>query len=427
MGSSSHGPHAFDLGLAPFALEEGPPLPRVSLAGWCWGPVSDRTALEARARLVPVEATAPRSPAPLFPPDPSAPRLSSAVPTVLIIHALTGDAVVGGDGGWWAPLVGPGRPLDPSRARLLCFNNLGSCYGSFGPSAEDWPQVSEDPATGRAMTLPAPVSTWDQARALLRALDGLGLEHVELAIGGSLGGMLVLALGALAPERFGHLVPIAASAAGSPWVIGFNHVARQILLLDPDWPRARRGLELARQLAQMTYRAEPGLELRQGRLVRPPHRDDPRTFVPDWHPSRPYAQETYLEHHGRKLVERYDARSYLVQLAAMCHHDVSRRPPEPSAQDSYTLGEGPWTGLARYSGPIDAVGIDTDQLYPPHHMRDVAETAARGSYHELSSVHGHDGFLIEWDQMKAILRATGSPVLSETQPADRARTAPKPR
>ena len=113
--------------------------------------------------------------------------------------------------------------------------------------------------------LPATVTPWDQARAILQALDALGIEKVSLVTGGSLGGMIVLCLAVLAPERFERMAPIAAAEKASTWVVGWNHVARQALLLDPGFPEApARGLELARQLAMITYRAEPGLDARQG-------------------------------------------------------------------------------------------------------------------------------------------------------------------
>lgn len=412
-------PRGFDLGLPPFELEGGQRLPRLHLRGWAWGPASDGPVLDTVARPAPLGdrpvPAAPRSPSVVTAPS----RLDPSVPTVLLVHALTGDARAGGPGGWWGPLIGPGRPLDPTRSRLLCFNNLGSCYGSFGPSYPDWPWVpGPQPRFGLGPPeLPAAVTTWDQARAILRALDRLGIQRVRVATGGSLGAMIVLALGALAPERFEQLLPLAGSLAASPWIIGFNHVARQTILLDPDWPRGpERGLALARQLAQMTYRAEPGLTARQGRRMRTDFPDrsttdrptDDGSFAGQWSSHLPYAQETYLEHQGGKLVARFDAASYLVQLAAMDHHDVERAPPSPAGPDRYEVPH-PWPGAGRIRSRVDAVGIDSDVLYPARHMRALVGDRPARRYHELSSLHGHDGFLIEWPQLDAILRASGAP------------------
>jgi homoserine O-acetyltransferase len=165
--------------------------------------------------------------------------------------------------------------------------------------------------------LPATITPWDQARAILQALDALGIERVSLVTGGSLGGMIVLCLAVLAPERFERIAPIAASTEASTWVTGWNHVARQALLLDPDFPEApARGLELARQLATLTYRAEPGLDSRHGR-------NQPRpgeTRASGWSSRSLYPIQSYLEYQGQKLQARFDARSYLALLRVTRAH-----------------------------------------------------------------------------------------------------------
>ena len=125
---------------------------------------------------------------------------------MLVVHALTGSADAAGD--WWAPLIGPGRALDTERVGVLCANLLGGRYGTTGPT-------SPDPRTGRPYGAAFPaVSTRDQARAQWRLLDALGIDRLELVVGGSLGGMVALEV---APRRgrtrSGHVMPIAAPAA----------------------------------------------------------------------------------------------------------------------------------------------------------------------------------------------------------------------
>ncbi|MFP2925101.1 homoserine O-acetyltransferase family protein [Pyxidicoccus sp. 3LG] len=333
-------------------------------------------------------------------------RPAPAVPTVLVVHALTGDMRAGGEGGWWEPVIGPGRALDPSRVRLLCFNNLGSCYGTTGPADEGFPSRTDDTRFAPPppllkgdlrqdeSRLPATLTPWDQARGILLALDALGVDEVALVTGGSLGGMIVLCLAALAPERFARMAPIATAESATAWVVGFNHVARQAVLLDPDFPEApHRGLELARQLAMLTYRAEPGLEADQGR-------------PPAWSSRALYPVQSYLEHQGRKLEARFDARAYLALLGAMDHHDLSR---------------GPEGGLARIRASSLCVGIDQDQLFFPVHMealvRRLRAQGRHAEHAELSSLYGHDGFLVEWEPMAALLtRALALPAPRSEQP-----------
>jgi homoserine O-acetyltransferase/O-succinyltransferase len=339
-------PQIFNQRLPDLELERGGTVRKHRQHGWWWGPEGD----------------APSHPLP-------------DVPTVLIVHALTGGAQAGGPGGWWEPLIGPGRAIDPLRCRVLCFNNLGSFYGSSAPGMVGFPR-------GPKITL----TSIDIARAILQGLDHLGIKEVQLAVGGSLGGMVVLALAALAPQRFLRIIPIATCAASSSWVVGWNHVAREILRLDPGYPsNVGRGLELARQLAMLTYRAEPGLEQKQHRNLPAPHR------------FKGYRIQSYLEHQGEKLRNRFTANCYELLLDAMDHHDLTK--PLPGDR---------LPALTRIRASTLVVDVDTDQFFMPtqsddlaRQLRAVGATVVRST---LSSPHGHDAFLIEWPQVATIVK-----------------------
>ncbi len=290
---------------------------------------------------------------------------------MLLVHALTGSAKAGGEGGWWEPVVGPGRALDPDQYRIICFNNLGSCYGSSGPGVEGFPT---DPKLE--------LTSLDLSRAILQALDKLGIKHVHLTTGGSLGGMVTLALAALAPERFERILPVAATVATSAWAVGWNHVARQILKLDPGYPdNIGRGLEIARQLAILTYRAEPGLEERQPR----PKKAD------QLHPVR-----SYLEHQGAKLRNRFAVRAYELQLDAMDHHDLLQPLPGETKP-----------AISRVKASAIVADVDTDQLFPAAQSEALVAQLRKNAGHveraTIRSLHGHDAFLIEWNTLGPIL------------------------
>ncbi len=338
-------PRIFDLALPDLALARGGIVRQHRVRGWWWSREGDT----------------PES-------------LQPEIPTVLLVHALTGSAHAGGPDGWWDPLIGPGRALDPAQYRILCFNNLGSCYGSSGPGVTGFPEAED-----------LQLTSLDISRALLLALDKLCIKHVHLTTGGSLGGMVTLSLAALDPERFERLLPLATSVASSAWVVGWNHVARQILRLDPGYPdKVGRGLELARQLAMLTYRAEPGLDARQ-----------PRPTV-----SRPgetgYPVQGYLEHQGGKLRNRFDARAYELQLTAMDHHDLGQPLPGDTRP-----------AISRVRASAMVVDVDTDQLFTlaqtetlARHLRDAGARVERAT---VRSIHGHDAFLMEWETLGPIV------------------------
>jgi homoserine O-acetyltransferase len=316
---------------------------------------------------------------------------------VYICHALTGDAHASscgasGDGrpGWWEGLIGPGKAIDPSRHFIVCGNVLGSCYGTTGPA-------SRDPRNGELYALDfPPVTTRDMVRVHRLLLDSLGVSSLELAIGGSLGGMQVWQWLVDEPDYVRAGIPIAGTLQGSPWIIALNQVARQAIFNDPNWNLGRyngtgpdAGLALARMIAMISYRSDRQFWERFGRdQVSPDREAEPIQGAS-------FQVESYLHHHGSKLVERFDARSYVYLTRAMDLHDVA-------------LGHDDLDqALSRICSRVLAVGIDSDVLYYPHEVRDAVERlrnlGVSAAYQELITPFGHDAFLIEYDQLNRIV------------------------
>jgi homoserine O-acetyltransferase len=292
-------------------------------------------------------------------------------PQVVVVHALTGSADAAGD--WWEPLIGPGRALDTDRVGVICANLLGGRYGTTGPT-------STDPTTGRAFGRAFPeVSTRDQARAQWRLLDALGIGEVALVTGGSLGGMVALEIAVQQPASVEHVVPIAAPAATGALAIAWNHIQIEMLeRLGDD------GLALARELAMTTYRSETDFAERFGRQLE----NDGRPSI-----------VSYLDHQGDKLVERFDGDTYRILARAMDLHDIG----EGRGGRQAALAP-----LAAAGTRLTGIGIEGDILYGPPQVRAlVSASAAAGvdaRYRELRSTKGHDAFLVEWDQLTALLR-----------------------
>jgi homoserine O-acetyltransferase len=268
-------------------------------------------------------------------------------PVVVVLHGLTGSADAVGD--WWRLVAGPGAPIDTDRVRVIAPNLLGSCYGSAGPTT--------DPRFPK-------VTTRDQAAAVAGLLDTLDISHVALATGVSLGAMVALELAVSHPSRVGYTSVIAAPAAHTAWAIGLNSVQRAAL---DALGGGRAGLALARQIAMLSYRAEPGLEDRFGRTTE----GDDEWRVAGW-----------LAAHGERLVARFDPASYRTLLDAMDSHDIGRGRGGGSA------------ALATLGGRVTGIAISTDVLYSPDVVRQWTD-AAGGHFELLVSPHGHDGFLID--------------------------------
>lgn len=295
---------------------------------------------------------------------------------ILVFHALTGSAEVDA---WWGPLVGPGKALDTTRHAIVAANLLGSCYGSSGPLEwrtehnQDFPELT-----------PA-----DLARSHIPLLEHLGVRHVALATGGSLGGMVALEWGRIGNVPTDRLVVFAAPAAASPQAIGWNVVQRMAIEADQAWAGGNyppgqgpaAGLAAARALAMITYRSGAEFDARFGRQS---SRSEGLFDV-----------EHYLRRQGEKLVARFDAASYVALMRTMDLHDVGER-----------------SAAARQTGErvrqVIGVGIDSDILYLPAEVREWVAAYRSGGvnaeYREIASLYGHDAFLIEWDQVERILR-----------------------
>jgi homoserine O-acetyltransferase len=319
---------------------------------------------------------------------------------VLVCHALTGDSHAAGEvepghpsSGWWDGLIGPGRAIDTDRYFVVCANVLGGCQGSTGPS-------SIDPVTGRpyGSRFPA-ITVRDIVRSQRAVADALGIERWLTVVGGSMGGMQVLEWAVMYPERVRSIVPIATCSAATAQQIAFSSVQRSAIALDPRWRGGdyydaapgdgpHRGLALAREIAQITYRSDLVFGDRFGRAALDPM-DDVFTL---W---QRFDVEGYLDYHGAKLVRRFDANSYLVICKTMDLHDIGR-------------GRGGLqAAFDRITAPALVVSIDSDGLYLPYQqdeIRDALHAAGALVEHALiESVHGHDAFLLETDQVGDVI------------------------
>jgi homoserine O-acetyltransferase len=298
---------------------------------------------------------------------------------ILVCHALSGSARAAES---WGELFGPGLPFDTRRSCILCVNILGSCFGSTGP-------LSHDKHTGRPYAGDFPVVTiHDMVRAQHELLDHLGIDRLHAVIGSSIGGMQALAWATLYPARLRRCVAIGACPLNA-FALAFNHLQQQAIRLDAAWRDGRytpeapplAGLALARAIAICTYKSP---ELFQQRFARRPNRsgEDPlRSLLGK------YDVAGYLDYQGERFHRRFDANSYLVISRAMDTFDI----PLPGDDEAATL--------ASIQAQVSLIGISSDWLFPPEDVRALAgrmrAAGVDARYAELSSDHGHDGFLAD--------------------------------
>lgn len=292
----------------------------------------------------------------------------------LICHALTGSADADE---WWEGLFGPDRIFDPSRDYVVAANVLGGCSGTTGPAS---PQPGRLAPYGPNFP---DVSIRDMVRLQALLLTHLGVARLRLVIGGSMGGMQALEWALTYPERVDAIAPIGVGAAQSPWALGLSEAQRHAIVSDP-WFRGGRyrngrgpdnGLATARMIAMCSYRSPDNFATRFGRIEE----------------GDGFAVQSYLRHQGTKLVERFDANSYLTLLAAMDGHDLGR-------------GRGPTEAVLRHSQtPALVVGISSDLLYPKTECEALAQSLGNAELAILDRPQGHDAFLIETDELNRIV------------------------
>ncbi len=307
---------------------------------------------------------------------------------VLVCHALSGDQHAAGwnsmedrKPGWWNNLIGPGKAVDTNRFFVVCPNNLGGCKGSTGPT-------STNPETGKPYGPDFPIVTvGDWVRSQERLMRRLGIARWAAVIGGSLGGMQVMQWAIDFPDSLHSAAVIAAAPRLTAQNIGFNEVARQAILSDPEFHEGRyhehgvvprRGLMLARMLGHITYlsddamRAKFGRELREGRIH----------FGFDVE----FQVESYLRYQGKSFVDRFDANTYLLMTKALDYFD-------PAGDYGDDLAEAMRRARARFL----VVSFTSDWRFSPARSEEIVRAllaAGRDvSYARVEAHHGHDAFL----------------------------------
>jgi homoserine O-acetyltransferase len=323
---------------------------------------------------------------------------------VLICHALNASHHVAGvyanqprSEGWWDNMVGPGKSVDTDRFFVIGVNNLGSCFGSTGPT-------HLDPDSGQVYGANFPVVTvedWVDAQA--RLLDALGIQQLAAVMGGSLGGMQALSWTLRYPARVRHAVVIASAPNLTAENIAFNEVARRAIVTDPDFFGGhfyahgvvpKRGLRIARMIGHITYLSDDVMNEKFGRHLRAA-----ASAVQGGAPSEAaeylfstqeveFQIESYLRYQGDKFAEYFDANTYLLITRALDYFDPAR-----------AFGGDLGRALAQATCKFLLVSFTTDWRFSPQRSREIVKALLRNrrnvSYAEIDAPHGHDAFLLE--------------------------------
>jgi homoserine O-acetyltransferase/O-succinyltransferase len=310
---------------------------------------------------------------------------------VLVCHALTGDAHVSGENGWWDFLIGPNKAIDTNKNFVICSNAIGGCKGSTGPS-------SKDPKTGKPYGLNFPVITiGDMVQAQKALIDELGIAQLKMVLGGSMGGMQAMEWSIMYPKRVKACTVVASASKLSPQALAFDAVSRNAITSDEKWAAGNyahdeppeKGLAIARMIGHITYLSNESMNKKFGRKLQKKE-DYSYDFSTD------FQIESYLKYQGDKFVNRFDANSYLYISKAVDYFDLTKK---------YGSVE---KAFKNTNCKFLVIAISTDWLFSPKQSKDIVKALLKQSkevtYAQIDSPFGHDAFLIESTQMTSLVQ-----------------------
>ena len=318
---------------------------------------------------------------------------------ILICHALSGHHHAAGfyEGddkpGWWDDYIGPGKPMDSNRFFIVSLNNIGSCFGSTGPT-------STNPATGEAWGAQFPplrARDWVESQKLL--MEKLGIDRWAAVIGGSLGGMQAMRWSLEHPDKVANSIVIASSMRLSAQNIAFNEIARRATKADPQFfngdylkqgAAPRHGLALARMIGHVTYLSDELMGQKFGRELRS------GDFTQGESAPIEFQIESYLNYQGDKFSGGFDANSYILITKMLDYFDLARE-----------YHNNPVEAFSHAQCDFLVISFSSDWRFSPQRSREIVDALIGAeknvSYAEIESDQGHDAFLLPNPRYEQVL------------------------
>lgn len=318
---------------------------------------------------------------------------------VYICTALTGDAHAAGYNketdekpGWWDQMIGSGKGIDTDYYYVICANVLGGCHGTTGPA-------SINPETNDPYGSKFPeITVTDIVDVQKLFLEHLGIKHLSAVIGGSFGGMQVLEWSIRYPDAIDRCICIAAGYSLSTQALAFDAVARDAILSDSNWQngdyykssnKPEWGLAHARKIGHITYLSP---EIMQKRFGREKTSNRESTEGKDQ-----FQIESYLNYQGKKLVDKFDANSYLLLTKALDSYDLSEEFGTPAQ------------AFEKAKAKFLVVALSSDWLFPPEQSLLLADSLLKAGRDvaccTLEAPYGHDAFLVDIEYLAETVRA----------------------
>lgn len=276
---------------------------------------------------------------------------------VLIIHALTGNSRVGGGNGWWKNIVGIGKAVDTVRHPAIAFNIPGNGFD------------------GNFLDKYNVLNAGDVADLFVLALEQLKINKLFAIVGGSLGGGIAWHLAVQHPYLAKKVIPFATHYQASDWVIGMSKIQRELLKIEKD------PVQTARKMAMLFYRTP---ESYQNKFERKKVEK-----------GGAYNVDSYLDYQGDKLKSRFALEAYKAMNYIMASIDIAYMGDLEEA-------------ISKIKSEIHIVSVSSDLLFTAKEAKEAYDRLKKIDknvyYYEINSIHGHDAFLIENNQIEEIFK-----------------------
>ncbi len=279
-------------------------------------------------------------------------------PIVMVNHALTGNSQVVGSTGWWNVLIGDNRTIDTNKYTILAFNIPGNGFDET---------IIENYLDFTAR---------DVARIFIEGLRALQINQLFAIIGGSIGGGIAWEIAALEPKITHHLIPIATDWKATDWLIANCYLQEQIL------NNSAKPIEDARIHAMLCYRTPESFKAKFDRSIN----EELAVFN----------IESWLCHHGEKLQQRFQLSAYKLMNQLLKTIDIARD------RESFIAV------ASQIEADIHIIGINSDLFFTVQENKETYEALKKYNknvtFQEIDSIHGHDAFLIEYQQLDNLLK-----------------------
>ncbi|WP_121925038.1 bifunctional aspartate kinase/homoserine dehydrogenase I [Flavobacterium weaverense] len=278
-------------------------------------------------------------------------------PIILINHALTGNSQVIGESGWWNEIVGVDKTIDTRKYTIIAFDVPGNGFNSA--TIENYRDFIAR----------------DIAKIFLEGLRVLKVDQLFALIGGSVGGGIGWEILALKPKLTQNFIPIATDWKATDWLIANCYLQEQIL------NNSKKPIEDARIHAMLCYRTPESFKEKFNRDINL----QLETFQ----------VESWLNYHGEKLEKRFQLAAYKMMNQLLKTIDITR-----NRESLESL-------ISKVDANIYIVGINSDLFFTAKENKetynDIKKFKNNVFYSEIDSQHGHDAFLMEYEQLDNLL------------------------